>query len=309
MSDNTQLTTANGYDTKRMIFSAPQQGSIPNSVPAINYRRISIQTRNEDGTVGDLIFPTEQLFSFGVSENTNPETGKVNGYVMPLCLHNRDGATKEEKAWSNTFDKVVEACKEHLVANREEIEQYDLTINDLKKFNPLYYKREKGKIVDGTGPTIYAKLIVSKKHNKIVSMFYDGNGDEVDPLSLLGKYCYSKAAIKIESIFIGNKISLQVKLYECEVRLMDTGMKRMMKKRPEGQQQVLVAKTSNPLDEKDDAESDDDHSVKDSDDDEPKSAKTSIKPTAAATANTASSAKPIVRKVKKVVRKTISADE
>jgi hypothetical protein len=306
MSDNTQLTTAKGYDVKNMIFSAPQQGSIPNSVPAINYRRISISTKNPDGTIGELILPTSQLFSFGVSENTNPETGKVNGYVMPLCLWNRDGATEEEKAWSETFDKVVEACKEHIVANREEIEQYDLAMTDLKKFNPLYYKREKGKIVEGTGPTLYAKLIVSKKQNKIVSMFYDGNGDEVDPLSLLGKYCYSKAAVKIESIFIGNKISLQVKLYECEVKLMDTGMKRMMKKRPEGQQQVIVSKNSKPLGDKKEADSDDDHSVKDSDAEE--ESKVSAKPSAKPVAKPVSP-KPAVRRIKKVVRKAVTVAE
>jgi hypothetical protein len=298
MSDNTQLTTADGYDIKRMIFSEAQQGSIPNSVPAINYKRISIQTRNEDGSIGDLILPTSQLFSFGPGENLNPETQKVNGYVMPLCLWNRDGVTKEEKAWSDTFDRIVEACKEHLVANREEIEQYDLAINDLKKFNPLYYKREKGKIVDGTGPTLYAKLIVSKKQNKIVSMFYDGNGDEVDPLDLLGKYCNAKAAIKIESIFIGNKISLQVKLYECEVRLMDTGMKRMMKKRPEGQQRVQLAK-SKPLEESKNIDIDDNDNASVHDSDEEDVAPKSVK------ANTpAPSSKKVVKRVKKVVRKT-----
>jgi hypothetical protein len=299
MSDNTQLTTASGYDTKRMIFSEAQQGSIPNSVPAINYRRISIQTRNEDGTTGDLIFPTSQLFSFGVSENTNPETGKVNGYVMPLCLWNRDGASKDEKAWSDTFDKVIEKCKEHIVANREEIEQYDLAMTDLKKFNPLYWKKDKGKVVEGSGPTLYANLIVSKKQNKIVSMFYDNNGDEVDPLTLLGKYCYSTAAVKIESIFVGNKISMQVKLYECEVRLMDSGMKRMMKKRPEGHKRVLVSQSSKPLEEKEGDYDTDTASVKDSDDD----ADEQVKPVEK------SSPKKVTRRVKKIVRKSAVVDE
>ena len=295
MSDNTQLTSATGYDTKSMIFSDAQGGSIPNSVPAINYKRINISTRNADGTTGELIFPTSQLFSFGVSENTNPETGKVNGYVMPLCLWNRDGATKEEKAWSDTFDAVVEKCKEHLIANREEIDQYELEMNDLKKFNPMYWKREKGRIVDGTGPTLYSKLIVSKKQNKIVSMYYDSDGEEVDALSLLGKYCYAKAAIKIESIFIGNKISLQVKLYECEVKLTDTGMKRMMKKRPEGSKQVTMA-TSKPLDEPDESKDDpvdSDASLNDSDDEDAKPVhKNSPVP------------KKVVRRVKRVTRKT-----
>jgi hypothetical protein len=283
-----------------MIFSEALAGTIPKSVPPINYKRISIQTLNEDGTTGDLILPTSQLFSFGVGENTNPETGKVNGYVMPLCLWNRDGASHEEKDWSDTFDRIIDTCKDHLVANREEIDRYELEKRDLKKFNPLYWKRDKGKIVDGTGPTLYAKLIVSKKQNKIVTMYYDSDGEEVDPLSLLGKYCYAKGAVKIESIFIGNKISMQVKLYECEVRLTDTGMKRMMKKRPVGKKKVIITKNVKPLE--DDVGSDYDGSVKDTDseDDVPvkkvEEKKVSLKKTK--------------RRVKKVLRKAVPvADE
>ena len=299
MSDNTQLTTASGYDTKRMIFSDAQAGSIPNSVPAINYKRISISTRNEDGTIGELIIPTTKLFSFGISENTNPETGKVNGYVMPICLWNRDGASTEEKAWSDTFNNIVEACKEHLIANREEIDQYELEMNDLKKFNSLYYKKDRGKVVEGTGPTLYAKLIVSKKQEKIVSMFYNGDGDEIDPLTLLGKYCHAKAAVKIESIFIGNKISLQVKLYECEVRLADTGMKRMMKKRPEGQKRVLVAKTSKPLEEPEEKEDDAGYGSLNDSEDEKETVPVPVK----------SPVKKVVRRVKKVTRKAVTTAE
>ena len=45
------------------------------------------------------------------------------------------------------------------------------------------------------------------------------NYEEIDPLSILGKHCYTEAAIKIESIFIGQSISLQVKLYEAHIDL------------------------------------------------------------------------------------------
>jgi hypothetical protein len=156
-------------------------------------------------------------------------TKKVNGYVMPLCLYNIDSPSKEEKEWVETFNNIVEKCKDHLIEKRDELEQWDLSKNDLKKLNPLYYKREKGKIVEGRGPTLYAKLIMSKKLNKILSMFYDASTQEdLDPLDLKGKYCHVKAAIKFESIFIGTKISLQVKLYEAEVKLMSTGMKRLL---------------------------------------------------------------------------------
>ena len=40
MTSNTQLTSASGYDVTRMIFSEPQAGTIPNSVPQITYKRI-----------------------------------------------------------------------------------------------------------------------------------------------------------------------------------------------------------------------------------------------------------------------------
>lgn len=298
---NTQLTTASGYDTKRMIFSEPQEGSIPNSVPPINYKRIIIQTKNPDGSIGDLILPTASgngsrpLFSFGVSENTNPDTGKTNGYVVPICLWNRESPSKEEKDWSSTFDSIIERCKEYLLSHKEDIEKYELEPSDLKKLNPLYWKKEKGVVVAGTGPTLYAKLIVSKKQEKIVTMFSDFDGNQVDPLSLIGKYCFVNAAVKIESIFIGNKISMQIKLYECEVKVADSGMKSLMKK-PATQTKIVNAVSNLTLNNFKEADSDEDGSIKgDDEDDTPPPKKVGEKqPTVLP---------PKVIKTKKVVRK------
>ena len=292
MSENTQLTPANGFDTKKIIFSEPQTGVIPDSKPQISFKRILIQTKNDDGTIGDLIIPTQRLFSFGVSENMSQETGVVNGYVMPLCLWNRDNPTIEEKAWTTTFDNIVEHCKKHLINNREEIGQYELEMNDLKKFNPLYWKKDKGKIVEGTGPTLYAKLIVSKKQdNKIVTMFFDKNDTEIQGLDLLGKYCWVNGAVKIESIFIGNKISFQVKLYEAEVEKMQTGMRRLLP-RAKTSNRVLTKPTSNkpPMDDDDDDDDDDEGSL-DEDEEEEEVQKKEVK------------TKKIVKKVKKVIKK------
>ena len=116
-----------------------------------------------------------------------------------------------------------------MLENRDEIERYELEESDLKRFNPLYWKKEKGKIVEGMGPTLYAKLIYSKKSDKILTLFSDSHDNsDVDPMSLFGKYCFTEGAIKIESIFIGNKISLQVKLYEGVVRRLDQGMKKLL---------------------------------------------------------------------------------
>ena len=310
MSDNsnTQLTPATGYDPTRMIFSEPQAGTIPDSKPAIMFRRINISTRNEDGTSGELIIPTERVFSFGVSENTSQETGKVNGYTFPLCLWNRDGPSDEEKEWTDLFDKVVDKCVDHLVENREEIEMFELSRADLTKskggLNPLYWKKEKhtndqGKtvmrVVPGSGPTLYTKLIFSKKNDKFLSQFFDVNDEPLNALDLMGKYCYTNAAIKIESIFIGSRISLQVKLYEAVVEPTSTGMRRLLARPKVHSSKVLehnMNESSKPFaSNEDDTEVFDDNGSLVCSDDEQE-------------ATTVSPKKPVKRKVvKKVVKK------
>ena len=251
-TENTQITPALGYNVSRMIFSEPSSGAIPDSKPKIEFKRINISTRNEDGTVGELILPTSRLFSFGVSENTSQETGKISGYTFPICLWNRDSPSDEEKAWTDTFNAIVEKCIDHLIDNREEIEMFELSRGDLTKakggLNPLYWKKEKvtndkGKTVlqnvAGAGPTIYTKLIFSKKSDKFLSQFFSLTDESLNALDLMGKYCYTNAAIKIESIFIGSKISLQIKLYEAVIEPMATGMKRLLISRPPSQSKVL----------------------------------------------------------------------
>jgi hypothetical protein len=251
MFQNTQLINGTDYDVKNMIFSEPAHGSIPDSKPAISFQRVNIMTRNSDGSVGELIIPTGKLFSFGVSENTSQETGKTNGYTMPLCMWSKHGATQEEKAWTDTFDKIVEKCIDYILDNKEEIDKFDLDRSDLKKFNPLYWKKEKvmidGKprleVAKGTGPTLYTKLIFSKRSDKFVTKFYDHHDNPIDPFDLVGKYCYTYGAVKIESIFIGNKISLQVKLYEAVVEPLQTGSKRLLT-RPESNSVVLNSQSN-----------------------------------------------------------------
>jgi hypothetical protein len=151
----------------------------------------------------------------------------------------------------------------------------DLERSDLRKLNPVYYKKtEDGEVAEGASPTLYAKLIVSKKNgqNKIITEFFDGvSGNPIKPLDLIGKYCYTKAVIKIESIFLGSKISLQVKLYEAEVNLINSGVKKLLR-RPAVNTTVKVTSSNvtNPLNDDDDVQlskDDDSGSLKDDDDD------------------------------------------
>ena len=248
---NTQLSSPETYNVSKMIFSKPLKGAskTKDGEPSIKFSRIMINTQNDDGSIGELVFPTTRLFSFGVSTNTNPDTGSISGYTLPLCLWSKEGATPQEKAFSNKLEELVEKCKDHLLldSTKEDIEKYDLERSELKKLNSfIYWKRDKGKIVEGVGPTLYPKLIESKKDNCIKTPFFDQDGNDINPMNLIGKYCWVNAAIKIESIFVGAKIALQVKVYEAEVNLIDSGAKRLLP-RPKAQARVEVATSNQAL--------------------------------------------------------------
>ena len=155
---------------------------------------------------------------------------------------------------------------------------FELNRADLTKskggLNPLYWKKEKYKdektgktvlrTVPGQGPALYSKLIFSKKNDKFLTQFFDINDEPLNALDLMGKYCYTNAAVKVESIFISGtgKISLQVKLYEAVVEPSSSGMKRLLA-RPKAKSKVLAAKVENKtagsvMDEDDDVVPSDD---------------------------------------------------
>lgn len=232
--NNTQLSSAISYNVNNIRFSKPEERKIPNS--NMSYKLIRLSTKNDDGSVGDLVFSTDTVFSYGLQESRGMGgNGALTGYTFPLCLHNREGPTTEQAKFVETFNNIVEHCKKHLVNTRDSIERFDLDIHDLKRFNPLYYKRVNGKIVEGRGPMLYAKVLIKKNPDRTItikSLFQDeSTGKDMDPADLMRKLCHTQAILKIESIFIGSKISLQVKLWESMVRLVNTGRKRFLKPR------------------------------------------------------------------------------
>ena len=258
-NENTQLTPAIGFTSKNMIFGKPQENNITlgDGKTTIKFFRIPVGVKNPDGTVGELVFATEKVFSFGLQENKN-DTGKVDGYSIPLCMFDRDGATDAQEKWLTGFNNAIDKCKDHVISVKDQLERYDLEESELKRFNPMYYKREKGKIVEGRGPTLYPKLLVSKKENppKILTGFQDANDDEIDPLTLLGKYCWITAAVKVESIFIGAKISPQIKLYEAVAKPMQSKSKRLLRPTADKKISLLSGDMSSALGGADEGEDD-----------------------------------------------------
>jgi hypothetical protein len=262
----TQLTTFDEYDTSNMVFSDVIESKVPSK--NLTYRRINIGTKNPDGSVGELIVQTtDSLFSFGVSENKNPDTEKVDGYSFPLCLWNKDGATDEESHWTEVFESVVQRCQGHLVEHRKDIKSPTLKYDDLE-LSPLYWKKtEDGEQDRSIGPTLYPKLIVSKKNDtmSILTKFQDTNGNDLAYSDLIGKFNTNTSAIKIESIYIGGakKISLQVKLYESEVELVGSSMKSLLKPK---KKVTTASSIQNAMEDEDEDENE--GSVKDEEEEE-----------------------------------------
>lgn len=253
-----QLTNPKNYNTNNMIFSAPVAGGVKDT--PIKYRRIFISTKYPDGTSGDLIIPTSRVFSFGVSESTDPTTKKSNGYVFPLVLASKDGETKEERDFIDTFNNIVNKTKKYILDNKKELKLPSVDESDLKKFNPIFYKKDKesGDVASDALPTLYLKLVVSKKdgQEKILSDFYDiTTGDNLNPLEIIKQYCYATAAIKIESIFLGSKISFQVKLHEADIELIVPRNKKRLLPRPIADTNVSIS-NSKGLDDDNDEEID-----------------------------------------------------
>lgn len=255
MSEHIQLTNASGYNTENMLFSKPIVSSISNSSNMV-YKRIMITTKYPSGNSGDLIMATERLFSFGVGTR-NPEGDPKDGYQLTLSLHNRDSPTEAELQWIKTFNAIVDKCKTHLLEVKDSLGLYELSKEDslLKSCNPLKYKKEKGKIVDGVPPILGIKLLSRK--NEITSLFHDERGYRIDPMTLVKKHCMVKAAVKFESIFIGSKlIAIQLRLYEAQVKVNDSTPRSLLSPcvidAPSNQ--VGISSSCNPLDDDDDIE-------------------------------------------------------
>lgn len=259
---NTVLTNTLTYDpVASMIFGKASKETVPNEnpkAPPIKYHRINISTRNPDGSIGDLILDCGRVFSFGVSENLAQDGHSINGYSLPLCLLDRENPTQEQKTWLKNFNAMCENVVDYLLKDdvKESIEKYDLVRPLLSKINPIYVKRERGKVVEGAPPVLYAKLMTQRKKLKkgeaddgsapltIKTKFYDEDTqEERDPLTFLGKYCYVTPALKVESIYIGNSISLQLKLYETDVKQLGAEQKRLRPSRsvPESSSSVVDA--------------------------------------------------------------------
>jgi hypothetical protein len=261
LKKNTQITDPLTYDVKNnMMFEEVVEGDVPGLKIPMKYYRFPVYTKNPDGkTVGDLILEFGELMCFGVSINTDQNTGDPIGHSMALSLLPKENATDEEKMRVKKLEEIIEFAKEYVVEHCKDIKQPKLEMSDLKKFSPIYYKKDPdGNVIPDAPPSLYPKLLESKPktikvkneegkeeekeiEGKILTIFYEVDEDwepkldedrkalELDPSKIIDKFCKVKPLIKVESVFSGGSgIKLQVKVSESDVKLLQQTSRRLL---------------------------------------------------------------------------------
>ena len=281
---NTCLSDCINYDVSDMLFAEAKESEFkpPNGGATMKNFRISVSTKNGDGTSGELVFGLDESYCFGISTNTGKKddgvavpqadlAGETFGHSLALCLTNKENPTANQSGFVKTLERIIEHAKKHIVSVKRSIREFDLEISELKPMNKLIYRKrdkETGEVIDKYGPMIYPKLIETRKDGgKIYTEFYDMDDEYqklIDPRTLIGTSCYVRPAIKVEGIWIGSgKHALQLKLYECGIRLPSRSSRSLLRQaiRPQADARVdMPAQRQQPSaeNESSDEESDDD---------------------------------------------------
>lgn len=216
-----QLNSISNFDFSKVIFEDPVEKSSKNG--EVTFQEVKVSCLNDDGSKGPLLFDTELLSSYGVQDDEYG--GRKIGYSLRLGLYSRGGPTPEEKAWVEGFESFMTNFKAKIIANKELYKQWDLELSDLKKLSPIYWKKDlkTGKLSE-YGPSIYPKIISYPRKDgngfDFGTEFFDNDTDmPIEPLMVKGK-CLIRAVLKIDSIFIGSKISLRFKIVEGGVTML-----------------------------------------------------------------------------------------
>lgn len=233
---NTQPTSIEDFNVNNLVFDEPLFGQIPNQ--PIKYHTINIGYRNPDKSIGELVFELRDYSSFGITENRDAKTDELQGYSVGISFgeYNQKPSEYDLKA-VEVFDTIVDSSKDHLLKPEvyKACKLKELYRTDLRYIAPHAQKKDKttDEFIEDSLFSIYPKMMWTKEkeyidektsEKKIVSSKFKtelwdddeaqlGNRVDLDPLDCIGKRCRIRAFVKVDRIFVGSKIKLQLKLY------------------------------------------------------------------------------------------------
>lgn len=224
----TQLITPDKlatFDVSNLVFSdKPTESKFG--------KFVNIQTRNEDGTVGELMLETPYLSSMGIRRQTeynNPDVHK--GYTLPLSLW-KTQPTPEQQTWYNVFEDIVSAARHYILSNPDMFSKRlsngkikVLDESSLENMSPITLKVDLTTGLPKFGPSLFPKLIAYNKDGEwdVQTTLYLPTGEEItDVEQYVDRPCTVKAVIRVESIFIGQAVKLQIKVWEACIEPIET---------------------------------------------------------------------------------------
>ena len=205
-----QLSSIENITEDNIVFHKAKEFKLRNT--SIKYKRIKIERKLPNGKFSPLVVETPFLFSFGISERRNQETGKLTGYSIPVCLWKKDEKpNQEEQDFFDLLSNIHDICRSHLAKEYGDNEASSL--GEILYYKQIESTNEKGKIKKkkdkSRAPVLYVKLIYSDKTKKTLSLFRTKGEQNVKPLEYLDNYFNTKMAIIFESIYLAkNVISL-----------------------------------------------------------------------------------------------------
>jgi Txe/YoeB family toxin of Txe-Axe toxin-antitoxin module len=151
-----------------------------------------------------LVFPSEEVFSFGVALNTL-DTNNTS-YQISLCLYDRENPKDEEIKWAVKYEELATICRDYL--KKSEFKKFKGQIDAMKGLS--WKSNEVG---DVDGPKLYPKIMYNQKKQEFITIFMDENDEIIeDPKIIIDKRARIKVALRFESIFVGSKVALQVRV-------------------------------------------------------------------------------------------------
>ena len=246
-----QLSSIENVTENDIVFHEAKEYSLLKS--EIKYERIKIERKLPNGKFSPLIVETPFLFSFGIKERRNKETGKLNGYSIPVCLWKKDGKpNQEEQDFFNVLTTIHNICRSHLEKNYGDNES--ACLGEILYYKQIETKNEKGKRKKkkdkSSAPVLYVKLIYSEKTKKILSLFRMKGKQNVKPLEYIDQYFNTKMAIIFESIYLAkNIISLQIKAHEVYIKPLKPREPILEIKESDDEEDLESENEDQPLDE------------------------------------------------------------
>ncbi len=173
------------FSVDDLIFGAPKEGELRDGT---SFKKIPISVLRSDGSVGPLIVVSETCFLFGIQKDSKYDT-----FTIPLVLYDKDEPTQRQRLFVKTIRDILLACEQ-------------------KPKSCLYGNDD--------SPIMYLKLDYDKRCGEFITKFCERDDMEnkkstkkIKPEKYVGKYCLAKVAVKIDSIFVANTTTLQIKAH------------------------------------------------------------------------------------------------